>query len=215
MFEWEDPVAVDLREKDGVVEGTGCCGGFQNPNFPPYCCGPVNGQVADRRASFGFSFNFAGEEYDYATDVFVSADGERMAGTFSRSGTPVAWLRIASNEPSLRYLSAPLPALGEHAGSYGLVLTDDPAPGGDFVGQRVYQMSINERFVYGELGPFWSEEMSWRADAQTLAAGPVPETAPGLPVALSIQFDGSTVVSVEATMASGIRYHFQASPWQP
>jgi hypothetical protein len=41
MFEWEDPVAVDLREKDGVVEGTGCCGGFQNPNFPPYCCGPV------------------------------------------------------------------------------------------------------------------------------------------------------------------------------
>ena len=112
-------------------------------------------------------------------------------------------------------MPAPLPALGEHAGSYGLVLTDDPAPGGDFVGQRVYQMSIDARFVYGELGPFWSEEMSWRADTQTLAVGPVPATAPGLPVALSIQVDGSTVVSVEATMASGVRYHFQASPSQP
>ena len=169
------------------------------------------------RASFGFSFDVSNgsEVSDYSTDVFVSADGQRMAGTFSRTGEPVAWLRIASNEPSLPYLTAPLPALGAHAGSYGLVLADDPAPGGDFVGQHVYRMNVNDRFVSGELGPFWSPEMSWRADAQTLTAGPVPETAPGLPVALSLQVDGSTVVSVEARMASGLRYHFQASPWQP
>lgn len=217
MFKWEDPVAVDLREHDGVLEGNGCCGGFRDASYELNCCGPVQGEVADRRASFGFSFDFnrSGAVYDYSTDVFVSADGQRMAGTFSRTGEPVAWLRIASDEPSLAYLTAPLPALGEHAGSYGLLLTDDPAPGADFVAQRVYQMNVNEQFVYGELGAFWSPEMSWRADVQTLSAGPVPETAPGLPVALSIQVDGSTVVAVEAKMASGLRYHFQASPWQP
>ena len=88
-------MTVDLRDSDGVLEGRGCCGGFLDGGDVLRCCGPVNGQVADRRASFGFSFNFAGEAYDYATDVFVSADGKRMAGTFSRTGATVAWLRIA------------------------------------------------------------------------------------------------------------------------
>jgi hypothetical protein len=216
MFKWEDPVAVDLRENDGVLEGRGCCSGFQD-DVRFNCCGPVNGNVADRRASFGFSFDYngSGAVYDYSTDVFVSADGRRMAGTFSRTGEPVAWVRLASDEPSLVYWATPVPALAEHSGVYGLVLTDDPAPGADFVGQSVYRMVVSDRFVFGALGSFWSQEMSWHADAQTLAAGPVPETAPGLPVALSIQADGPTVVSVEATMASGVRYHFQASPWQP
>jgi hypothetical protein len=74
--------------------------------------------------------------------------------------------------------------------------------------------------VPGQLGSFWSGEMAWRADQQTLVVGPVPETAPGLPVAMSLRFDGTApagpaLASVEAVMASGARYQFQATPAQP
>jgi hypothetical protein len=67
-------------------------------------------------------------------------------------------------------------------------------------------------FVWGDLGAFWGGEMSWHADTRTLVVGPVPETVPSLPVALSLQFDETAPVSVEATMASGQRERYSAIP---
>jgi hypothetical protein len=96
-----------------------------------------------------------------------------------------------------------------------LVLSDDPAPGGDFSGQQPYLLDLSDQFVSGGLGSFWDREMSWSGDEQTLVVGPVPETAPGLPVELRLHYDGPALVSVEAAMASGLRYHFQATVWQP
>src|SRR5215203_2427196 len=109
MFVFEDPIAVDLRQVGAVIEGDGCCGGFQDVSRQIGCCGAVNGQIADRRASFGFSFQY-GELYDYSTDVFVSADARRMAGTFSRGGSPIAWVRIGVSDPILPYVALALPA---------------------------------------------------------------------------------------------------------
>ena len=65
-----------------------------------------------------------------------------------------------------------------------------PAAGSDFSPQETYGSPSDSRFVSGDLGSFWSGEMAWSAGQQTLVVGPVPETAPGLPVAMSLRFDG-------------------------
>ena len=211
MFAFEDPVAVDIHGSGGAIEGQGCCGGFSAKSGQFGCCGAVTGTMADRRASFGFSFDFGGEPYTYSTESYVSSDGKRMGGRFSRIGWPVAWVRIASTDATLPPAD---PAIQEvidgRSGSYALVLADDPAPGSDFSAHSTYHLNTG-RFVFGDLGAFWGGEMSWSAADQTLAVGPVPETAPGLPVALWLHFDGTTLVFVEAAMASGVRYHFRAT----
>ena len=63
----------------------------------------------------------------------------------------------------------------------------------------------------GALGAFWAGEMKWHADEQTLEIGPVPATAPELPVALSPHFDGTTLSTVDATMSNGDAYAFSPS----
>jgi hypothetical protein len=78
----------------------------------------------------------------------------------------------------------------------------------------MYRFDVYSQFVYGELGAFWSGEMTWNEGAQTLVVGPVPETTPGAPVSLSLHFDGATLTTVEAVMASGARYHFNATASQ-
>jgi hypothetical protein len=215
MFAWEDPVAVDIAQAGSVIEGQGCCAGFPGQDSALDCCGAVMGQILERRASFGFSIDGLGEPYIYSTDVFVSADGSRMAGTFSRTGSAVAWVKIGAHEP---YLPSTDPALGEviraRTGSYVLVLSDDPAPGDDFAPGQTYRLTVGSEAVAGQLGSFWSGEISWSAGEQTLVAGPVPETAPGLPVAMSLHFDAAALGSVEAVMASGVRYQFRATRWQ-
>lgn len=206
---FEDPVVVDIDQAGGAIQGQGCCGPADSGIS---CCGPLTGQIVDRRASFGFSFNHGGEPYVYSTDAFVSADGQRMAGTFSRGGD-VAWVRI---RPQDVYLPQPDPALDSVvSGHYTLVLSDDPGAGSDFSSQQTYDFYAGPRFVAGDLGAFWNGEMTWNAAQQTLVVGPVPETAPGSPVAMSLRFDVAGLASVEAVMASGARYQFHATRWQP
>jgi hypothetical protein len=212
MFRFEDPVVVDIDQAGSAIQGQGCCGIFAGEHDIS-CCGPLTGQIVDRRASFGFSFDYGGEPHVYSTDAFVSSDGKRMAGTFSPWGGPMAWVRIGAYEA---YLPPPSSALESvTSGHYTLVLSDNPGAGSDFSWQPTYVLFTDPRFVFGDLGAFWSGEMTWNADQQTLVVGPVPETAPGLPVAMSLRFDGAALASVEAVMASGARYQFQATPWQP
>ena len=211
MLGFEDPVAVDLDQGGDAIQGRGCCIGFPG-DTEISCCGPVTGQIVDRRASFGFAFDHGGEPYVYSTDAFVSSDGKRMAGTFSRGGVQVAWVRIGTYAP---YLPPPNSALESvTTGHYALVLSDDPGAGSDFSPQATYALSVSAQFVSGHLGAFWSGEMAWNADQRTLVVGPVPETAPGLPVAMSLRFDATALASVEVVMASGARYRFQATPRQ-
>jgi len=212
MFVWEDPVAVDITEMDGgVLQGQGCCGGFADVSSQLQCCGAVTGTIADRHAQFGFSFGHG--EYQYMTDVYVSSDRQRMAGTFG-SGFPVAWVRIGPMDANLPFNSDGFRDLTDaHTGDYELLLSDDPTPGTDFAAQRTYAFAIGGGYVWGDLGAFWSHEIRWNDADQTIVAGPVPETAPGVPVSLTLHFagDGGTVLtSVEAVMASGVRYPFQA-----
>ena len=217
MFLFEDPVAVEITTGGGVINGKGCCGGFQEGSALLQCCGAVTGQIADRMASFGFSFDFGGEAYSYWTDAVVSSDARRMTGTFSRRGGPVTWLRIGADNawlprPEPQGVQIPIEA------GYGLMLVDDPPAGNAFQAHRVYQLNTSGEFVYGDLGAFWTGETgtSWGPN-QTLVIGPVSETVSTLPVKLALRFDdtNAALVSVEATMASGTLYRFQPVAQQP
>jgi hypothetical protein len=217
MFAFEDGVTVELHEVDGAIDGRGCCGGLDDQSVELGCCGTVHGQIMGRQASFGFSFGSGSSDlYDYSTEVFVSADRKRMAGTFRRSGWPVAWVPIGAFETRISETNYALKEiLAARAATYHLALANDPAPGGDFSAQQGYHLSIGIDTLFGELGSFWGGEIAWHAADQTMTVGPVPETKPGLPVALKMQFADLTLTSVEATMASGTRYQFQASVFQP
>jgi hypothetical protein len=212
LFGFEDPVAVELQQTGTVLAGSGCCTGFQS-DVPLDCCGSVTGQCADRRASFGFSF--WGGTYEYATDAFVSADGSRMAGTFSRIDTPVAWIRLKPTDSTLLRADPVVEkAMSDRGASYDLVVTDTTPAGDDFSPQQTYHIFIRAEDVGGALGAFWAGEAAWNASEQTLVVGPVPETAPGLPVALRLRFDGNLLTSVDATMVSQATYHFRATQTQ-
>ena len=212
MFAFEDPVAVDIHQAGGAIEGRGCCAGFPG-DFSVSCCGLLTGEIVDRRASFGFTPGIGPDVY--STDAFVSSDGRRMAGMFSRMSVPVAWVRIGARDA---HLPPPEPALASAmvmlSGAYDVVLSDPGA--GEFPPELTYRLVVvSSGFLFGHLGAFWSGEMAWNAAQQTLVVGPVPETAPGLPVAMSLRFDGTALASVEAVMAFGTRYQFQAAPRQP
>lgn len=217
MFAFEDPVAVFLDQTNTALAGNGCCAGLRDVPTGG-CCGAVTGQVAGRSASFGFPVSVLGQS-TYSTQVFVSADGQRMAGTFTLGGPDtlkVAWVRIGPTDPWLPSADRALSdVMLMRAAGYALTLSDNPAAGRDYSAQQIYGLSVLDRFVSGDLGVYWDREMSWHADEQTLVVGPVPETAPGLPVALWLHFDGSTLASVEAAMASGVRYRFVATASQP
>lgn len=206
---FEDPVGVRIDQKGTAIAGDGCCTGFGPA--PISCCGPVAGECVGRRATFTLSFQFGGD-FQYGFGVVVSADGSRMAGMIDRNDEPVAWVRLRPQD------AVPPPAdpavtaafLRASGTSYKLQMTDTASPGPDFSPQRSYRFHISSD-LGGDLGAFDASEATWDAATQVLAVGPVPETVPTLPVALRVQFDGRVVTTVEATMASGATYHFQAT----
>jgi len=221
MFVWEDPVTVDIKETTGGVIGGGGCCGLSPQDFP--CCGALRGQVADRRASFGFSFDLSGVPYDYSTNVFVSADGQRMTGSFSLAGRRVAWRRLGATDD---YLPAAEGGVAQalyalQAARYQLAVSTEsaPLPGADFNDQLLYQLDgfSGVGYITGDLGAFWAGEMAWNADEQLLTVGPVPATDPSLPVMLALRFDASAtgLTSVDATMASGLLYRFKVAGATP
>jgi hypothetical protein len=73
---------------------------------------------------------------------------------------------------------------------------------GAIVPGRAYSLRGYRAFeLTSELGVFWAPD--WRSDeaAHTLTAGPVPETIPGMPVALRLRLsdDWQTVLEVRVT----------------
>jgi hypothetical protein len=217
MIGFEDPVAVALGQQGTVISGYGCCVGLRPPSGVE-CCGPIiDGSIVDRRARFGFSFD-VGAIYEYSADVTVSSDGQRMLGPFSRFSWPTAWVRIdAVDLKTTGWLSdrntVVSEAVRERVGSYALALAATTADGDDFSPDAVYRFLISGPLplVWGDLGPFWSGEMSWLADEETLVVGPVPVTDPAFPIGLRLHFEAVVLTSVEADMASGARYSFHAT----
>jgi hypothetical protein len=214
MFAFEDPVGVELSEELGVLSGQGCYGGLPTPNHPelPSTCRPLTGMASGRHVRFAF----AAETYTYAADVYVSADGQRMAGAFRATGgwgvSPFSWLRIGTDDgwmPRAEPASAVSLALEERSSWYeleGLVDVDGKPGRIDILGYGQF------RALAGTLGAFWESEMTWNEAEQTLVAGPVPETSPELPTQLTLRFQSTALVSVDAVFPSGDTTTFQVVP---
>jgi len=65
--------------------------------------------------------------------------------------------------------------------------------------------------IGGDLGAFWSSEMTRPDPDGPLAVGPVPMTTPELPVSLTIAMHGEAFPEVEAVTGSGHHYTFTAA----
>jgi hypothetical protein len=207
MFGFEDPVAVSLTQSGTTLSGRGCCAGLATEEALD-CCGPIKGgSIIDRNVEFAFAF----DPYLYAADVFVSADGQRLAGRFHATGalgSPTAWVRIGPADQWLPPPSVPLPAAVRSLvlnGGFDLVLAGT-APVGAFLPSTPYRLNIrtsHEAMLSGDLGAFWEGELTWNDSDETLIAGPVPETDPELPTELHLRFEGRVLIEVVATLPSG------------
>jgi hypothetical protein len=213
MFGFEDPVAVSLVQHENVLTGYGCCAGLGETGN---CCGPIkDGWIAEGRAHFAFAVT---DFDDYVADVVVSSDAARMAGEFEGLGdstTTTAWTRISSGDIWLTHDDASLrDAVEARVAGYALKLGE--VDGDEFSSDRSYEVVLamygTLPLLYGDFGPYWAGEMTWQADQETLAIGPVPTTLSTLPTALAFRFSDTLLVSVEATMPSGNDYVFDVSP---
>ncbi len=207
MFDFEDPVGVQLVQNGAQLTGDGCAGGVpprEDSTWDTYC-GAVSGTVAGRKAMFGFHF----QNYDYLAETVVSADGTRMTGRFHGASDwmpyPMAWLRAEDGQHWL-----PLPAYPpqfENA-NYELQLTD--SDGDEYAPGQTYVMHYFRSSFGGDLGSFWYSEISQASPDGPLVVGPVALTQPQLAVAMSVDIDNGHFTRFQATTGSGHHYAFSA-----
>ncbi|HEY2901317.1 MAG TPA: hypothetical protein VGL59_12125 [Polyangia bacterium] len=233
LQQYAESDAVILDQGAAAFAGTGCSGylppeGSTNPYTDT--CGPITGNIDGRHVRFQFQVDFSGG-VTFAADVYMSADGNRMAGRFFTAlqknasldgpgwlGEPTAWGRLAPSESWFARPAWPSDvdqALSDLGAGYDLTLVDDPNNGDDFSTLRTYRLARLASGLVGDLGAFLPNEISFTqgptGETTTILAGPVPETAPGLPIALTVELQGGAVVRVQASMASGATYAFTAA----
>ena len=210
LFEFEDPVGVQLIQSDGVLSGRGCAAGAP-PEAPGYSsfCGDISGKVEESEVFFVFNFEFA----SYAAFTTVSKDGQRMTGRFHGVQDflpyPTAWLRVPDDQSWLEYpvhdADDPL------AGLYELRLQDASAGASEYSADKVYSFRYYEGAIASDLGSFWNSEISRAEPGGPFTVGPVPATAPELAISMSMEVGEQGFTQVRATTASGHAYVFAAA----
>ncbi|MES1185944.1 MAG: hypothetical protein ABUL60_19175 [Myxococcales bacterium] len=219
QFGTDDAVAAELVQTNGMLTGNGCVLGLPtSADSADHYCGPIKGQLQGARVSFGYSASVASE----GADLWLSSDGQRMAGRHLFDGAwfaPVSWLRIGAADSHLPHPpehEAAARALSSRTGRWSLTQLEGPAPlflGSAELGVELHiQSDAAGGFVLGTLGAFWHGEMSWSEPDGTLQVGPVPETVPGLPLRLELRFVDSALQSVDATLPTGELQRFSATP---
>jgi hypothetical protein len=234
MYGFEDPVTVHLEVgpvgSDGRsfnVTGMGCDVGwrslFDPSNDVNGDCGELHGHGAG--LALDFSFYFRHWKTTYTMHVQASKDGTRMAGTLDGQseydGSVVGreiygWLRledvgVRSSLDTWKLPSADLGPLPDDSwtgpSGFTFALQGDVQIGRWVPGQQYFvtASSVYVDSFTGDLGPFWNPDFHWDEATRTLTAGPVPETAPGMPVTLElhVEADSKTVHDVVATSADG------------
>jgi hypothetical protein len=188
------------------------------------------GRIEGRQVQLRYSISFGGGA-SIAADAFVSADGRRMGGRFrellspsnaeppSWQDAPTAWLRIDPEDIWLRSSKSWPSDFSKWPGvrTYQLTLLDDATGRAEFSREKPYSLEIHmgtRKGIAGDLGSFWIDELSFAlgpsGETTTIIAGPVPETAPILPVELKLGLQDATVIQVDARTPSGATYRFNA-----
>jgi len=213
LFVFEDPVGVFLRqEADGTITGQGCTSGAPG-ELPtgagdPGGCGALSGRVSGQSASFGFPTTAT--QFAYQANVVISADGQRMTGTlttFANIPYPVAWRRVREDAAWLDRgdFMRPDPIA---AGPYELALIPEESVGNEFVAGTPYWIRYWEHTIFGQLGSFWTDEISPVGMGSPLRVGPVSAAVPELPDSLLLDFDATGFTGVTAITPSGGHYRF-------
>jgi hypothetical protein len=212
MFDFEDPVGVQLLEApDGTLSGRGCAAGAPGyQDGETSLCGDAFGKVVGHTASFGFGIGEAGGA-GYSFQVTIAQDAQRMTGIFNNGfadgASPIAWLRVAPDEIWLE--RAPYNEKDALTGRYELSLLASESSGNEYVAGQKYSLGYWRHALRGDLGSFWSSEMSDPdLEASPLRVGPVPPTTPDLPYVLSLDFELTGFTHVTAHTPSGGKYVF-------
>ncbi len=214
MFTFDDPVGVQLFQNGAELAGLGCASGvppLTEPLGVDYCGGIV-GSVDAHFARFVFTFRAGDATVSYRSDVTVSANGQRMAGSFRAfddQPRPMAWLRVPDGEPWLdsNAFEPNQPLIGH----YSLWLKEAIDGGTEYSGSQPYGLRYTEQGISGALGSFWLTELKRRSPEGPIDVGPVPATLPTLAVAMTLELDGGALVLVRASTASGFNYIFSAA----
>jgi hypothetical protein len=217
---WADEVAAEIVQSGNILSGTLCAAGLpagpSDTNALAFCGSIVGGYLDGRHVRFGATI----EGMSVRVDADVSEDGARMGGRFWYGsandwtswwpiGGDSAWINPDENwPPDLRPWSC-----GDQPPGYTLTLVDAPAGALDFARDRTYLMVFCGG-IAGELGAFGGPDLTVTSEnghTIMIVAGPVPETTPTRPTGLTLRFENSVLVSVEARMPSGATYSFRAT----
>ena len=215
MFEFEDPVGVQLVQNGGELSGEGCAAGappLPEPESGSYC-GAIRGSVQAHQANFGFSFESGA--YHYSASVTVSADGQRMTGSFhavQQLATPTAWLRLTNGQQWLPWDSDVSKPGDPLTGLYSLSLVSSSTGGSEYDATTQYRFFYSGRGIAGSLGSFWQSEMKYALADGVIEVGPVSATTPELAVALKLMVGAEGLTEVQALTASGNDYLFSVAP---
>ena len=213
LFVFEDPVGVFLQqEADGTITGQGCTSGAPGElptteGAGPGGCSALSGRVSGQSASFGFPTSAT--QFAYQANVVISADGQRMTGTlttFANIPYPVAWRRVREGAAWLDRGDFMRPDPMD--GPYELTLIPEESIGNEFVAGTPYWIRYQEHTILGQLGSFWTDEISPVGMGSPLRVGPVSATVPELPDSLSLDFDATGFTGVTAITPSGGHYRF-------
>jgi hypothetical protein len=224
LFGWEDPIAVELDVRSApsesvyTITGRGCDAGYEALVDASACielcnCDSVSGQ--GQGTTIDFSIHFDDPPRSYVVRAHRSKDGTRMAGAFYLDGAPpslinatIGWSRVELDggraSQSLGLTGVPdivVEAWSNILKAHAFRLQGDVAVGAIVPG-RAYSLRGYRAFeVTSALGVFSGPDWRWDAAAHTLTAGPVPETIPGMPVALRLRLsdDAQTVLEVRVT----------------
>jgi hypothetical protein len=215
MFDFEDPVTVYLQRDGNELSGMGSCVPVTTSVIVD-CQGKLSGTIDGHHAAFSFPASFL----TYGADVIASEDWQRMAGNFVADGSTggslwIAWARIPDGQSWLTSTDQGLiDAVDAREGTFAIQLVS--GTGDAFGSAGTYSLLLRNGHgvptLSGNLGAFWGGEMKWDEAAETLDIGPVPVTRPELPIEVHAQFDGTALLTVEATMPGDDVYEFDGIP---
>lgn len=213
MFNFGDPVGVQLAQSGSVLTGSGCASGAPPlSEVPEVFCGAIKGKVVGNTATFGFPFEQ--NNYYYYAETTVSKDGRRMTGRFHAVGDlddPTAWLRLADDQVYLPQAQSPRANDDPLSGAYQIKVIAASPGGSDYEVDKIYRLNYVRHGLSGDLGSFWHSEATDPFEGSPLRVGPVAETAPELPTAIELDFEEENFTEIRATTPRGHTYTFRAS----
>lgn len=232
--------AILAKEMDAtVVELGGVPHGCQSGwgDAAPYsgsyaanCCGPVLFGVEGDQVSFDLSVgeDCVGTPLHYVIEGTLSARGDRIGGIhtiieaepgrtpFPRSfpGAAIRYERMLEPGPFPVGPEWPPQIRNEFLGSTFETATQQ----GPFAPGERYRLSLFVTAIKGDLGEYLGTEITFEEtgpDSFIVHAGPVSETLPDRPIALTVHYERALPTSAEVLMPSGELFTLTPAPYEP